>query len=191
MLRLRLTLLVCLFALAGLAARGAAAAMKMPPHEETGVRISEYARRFVGVPYRWGGSSPRGGFDCSGFVAFVYRHFGVRLPHYTYSQYGRGRYISRRRLEPGDLVFFNGLSHVGLYVGSGRFIHAPHSGARVRVDLIGRGGSFAGARRLVAWHGAHHTPRHRPAKRHKRGVSTRARHTHARTPRTLHRAFRD
>jgi cell wall-associated NlpC family hydrolase len=144
-----------------------------------GVRISEYAGRFVGVPYHWGGSSPRGGFDCSGFVAYVYRHFGVTLPHYTYSQYGRGRRVSRHRLEPGDLVFFNGLSHVGLYVGRGRFIHAPHTGTRVRVDLLRRGGSFAGARRLVS----QRTVSHRRARHHKRRLGTRARRAHARSSR--------
>jgi cell wall-associated NlpC family hydrolase len=193
MLRLRLTLLVCLFALAGSAASsvsGASAATKVRPREDMGVRISEYARRFVGVPYRWGGSSPRAGFDCSGFVTYVYRHFGITLPHYTYSQYGRGRHVPRRRLEPGDLVFFNGVSHVGLYVGRGRFIHAPHTGTRVRVDLLGRGGSFAGARRLVsgthrAAHVHHRRARvhNRRATHHRRRAGTRARRAHARSSR--------
>ena len=182
MLRLRLTLLVCLFALAGSAATDVLAATKVRPGEDTGVRVSEYARRFVGVPYHWGGSSPRGGFDCSGFVAYVYRHFGISLPHYTYSQFGRGRSVSRRGLAPGDLVFFNGLSHVGLYVGRGRFIHAPHTGTRVRIDVLWRGGSFAGARRLVRRHKTLHMVRHR-AKHHKRSAGTRARRAHARSSR--------
>src|SRR5712691_3962141 len=94
-------------------------------------RPGRYARTFIGVPYRWGGMSPRTGFDCSGFVAFVYRHFGVSLPHYTVAQYQRGRRVARGALRPGDLVFFAGLSHVGLYVGGGRFVHAPHTGTRV------------------------------------------------------------
>ena len=121
----------------------------MRPQGEAGLRVAKYARQFVGVPYRYGGASPRSGFDCSGFVAYVFRHFGVKLPHYTFAQYRRGRHIPRRRLEPGDLVFFDGLNHVGLYVGRGRFIHAPHSGSRVRVDRLKYGGSFAGARRVV------------------------------------------
>ena len=149
MLRRRLTLLYCLFALAGVAAHAASAATSMRPQGEAGLRVAKYARQFVGVPYRYGGASPRSGFDCSGFVAYVFRHFGVNLPHYTFAQYRRGRHIPRRRLEPGDLVFFDDLNHVGLYVGRGRFIHAPHSGSRVRVDRLKYGGSFAGARRVV------------------------------------------
>ena len=149
MLRLRLTLLVCLLALAGFAAKTGKAATRLPPRAEIGVRATKYARRFLGVPYRYGGMSPRIGFDCSGFVAYVYRHFGVALPHYTFAQYGLGRHVGRRRLAPGDLVFFDGLNHVGLYLGHGRFIHAPHSGARVRIERLMYGGHFVGARRVA------------------------------------------
>jgi len=148
MLRLRLTLLVCLFALALYGAAAASAATRMHS-DDMGKRIAKYARRFVGTPYRYGGMSPRGGFDCSGFVAYVYRHFGFKLPHYTYGQYSLGRHVPGRRLAPGDLVFFYGRGHVGLYVGHGRFIHAPHSGARVRIDRLRGEGSFDGARRIV------------------------------------------
>jgi cell wall-associated NlpC family hydrolase len=183
MLRLRLTLLLCLFAFAGSAAAGASAATKMHARDDIGVRVSKYARRFVGVPYRWGGMSTRSGFDCSGFVAYVYRRFHIGLPHYTYSQWGRGRHVSRRRLAPGDLVFFNGRSHVGLYIGRGRFIHAPHTGARVRVDLLWRDGSFAGARRLVPRRGVIHAVRHRRARHHKRRAGTRVRRAHTRSSR--------
>ena len=104
-----------------------------------GVRAVRYARRLVGIPYSWGGSSPRSGFDCSGFVRFVYQHFSV------------GRRVSRGGLRPGDLVFFDGLGHVGLYVGNGRFIHAPHSGTRVQISpLTGwYAGRYDGARRLT------------------------------------------
>ncbi|MES1247638.1 MAG: C40 family peptidase, partial [Actinomycetota bacterium] len=77
-----------------------------------GVRVVKYARKFVGTPYVYGGSSPRG-FDCSGFVRFVYAHFGVSLPHSSYAQFTDGRRVSRRSLRPGDLVFFDGLGHVG------------------------------------------------------------------------------
>jgi cell wall-associated NlpC family hydrolase len=148
MLRLRLTLLVCLLALAGFVAKANTAARKLPPRADIGVRVSKYARHFLGVPYRYGGTSPRGGFDCSGFVAYVYRHFGVKLPHYTFAQYGLGRHVARRRLAPGDLVFFDGVNHVGLYLGRGRFIHAPHAGARVRIEWLREGGSYDGARRV-------------------------------------------
>ena len=149
MLRLRLTLMVlCLLLLASVSATAASAHRSMQSRDAIEEKVSKYARSFVGVPYRYGGSSPRSGFDCSGFVAFVYRHFGIRLPHYTYAQYGRGRRVSVRSLRPGDLVFFYGLGHVGLYVGHQRFIHAPHTGARVRVERFHYAG-FAGARRLI------------------------------------------
>jgi cell wall-associated NlpC family hydrolase len=138
-----------LLALAGMCANAGSAKTRVKPHADVGARVTTYARRFVGIPYRFGGASPRSGFDCSGFVAFVYRRFGFELPHYTFAQFRRGRHVPRRRLEPGDLVFFDGLNHVGLYVGRGRFIHAPHSGSRVRVDRLRYGGSFAGARRLA------------------------------------------
>jgi cell wall-associated NlpC family hydrolase len=151
MLRLQMTLLLCLLALAcsGFAAKTGSAARHVQPQADIGVRVSKYARRFLGVRYRWGGASPQGGFDCSGFVAYVYRHFGVKLPHYTVAQFGRGRHVSRRRLRPGDLVFFDRVNHVGLYIGHGRFIHAPHSGAPVRVESLRYGGSFSGARRVA------------------------------------------
>ena len=113
-------------------------------------KVVRYARRFLGVRYRYGGTSPRTGFDCSGFVAFVYRHFGVPLPHYSVAQFSLGRRVPRRGLRPGDLVFFDGLGHVGIYVGRGRFIHAPRSGTRVSIQpLAGWYGSrYDGARRL-------------------------------------------
>jgi cell wall-associated NlpC family hydrolase len=114
-----------------------------------GLRVVRYARKFLGTPYVYGGSSPHG-FDCSGFVRFVYAHFGVSLPHSSYAQFGDGHRVSRRSLRPGDLVFFDGLGHVGLYVGNGRFIHAPHTGTRVRIQTLGGWYSsrFVGARRL-------------------------------------------
>ncbi len=116
-----------------------------------GVRVVNYARRFRGVPYAWGGSSPRYGFDCSGFVRFVYSHFGVSLPHSTYGQESRGRAVLRKYLKPGDLVFFAGGSHVGIYVGGHRVIDAPHSGAVVHISTMTDwySYSYAGARRLV------------------------------------------
>src|SRR5580765_6577656 len=119
-------------------------------HLPIGKRIVDYAKHFRGVRYVYGGSSPRSGFDCSGFVRYVYAHFGVPLAHSSYAQFGRGRRIARKALHPGDLVFFDGLGHVGIYVGNGHFIHAPHSGSRVRIEtLTGWYSSrFVGARRL-------------------------------------------
>jgi cell wall-associated NlpC family hydrolase len=115
-----------------------------------GSRAVDYARRFIGVRYRYGGDSPRTGFDCSGFVRYVYAHLGVALPHSSYAQFDRGRRIAQGHLRPGDLVFFSGVGHVGIYVGRGRFIHAPHTGTRVQISSM-RGGyarGFDGARRV-------------------------------------------
>ena len=119
-------------------------------HMAFGMRVVDYAKRFRGVRYVYGGSSPRSGFDCSGFVRYVYAHFGVPLAHSSYAQFGRGRRVSRASLRPGDLVFFDGLGHVGIYIGNGRFIHAPHTGTRVRIETFTGWYSsrFDGARRL-------------------------------------------
>jgi cell wall-associated NlpC family hydrolase len=119
-------------------------------HLAFGVRVVDYAKRFRGVRYVYGGSSPRSGFDCSGFVRYVYAHFGVALAHSSYAQFDLGRHVSRSALRPGDLVFFDGLGHVGIYIGNGRFIHAPHTGTRVRVQTLAGwyNARFSGARRL-------------------------------------------
>jgi cell wall-associated NlpC family hydrolase len=112
-------------------------------------KVVRFARHFLGVRYVYGGTSPRYGFDCSGFTRYVYAHFGISLPHYSGSQFFRGRRVSFGGLRPGDLVFFNGLGHVGLYIGHGRFIHAPHTGTRVSIDSLSHHGGFDGARRLI------------------------------------------
>jgi cell wall-associated NlpC family hydrolase len=116
-----------------------------------GARVVKYARRFVGVPYAWGGASPRTGFDCSGFVRYVYKRFGISLPHSSYGDLSRGRAVLRKHLLPGDLVFFAGGSHVGIYVGSNREIDAPHSGAVVHISTMSDwySSEYDGGRRLV------------------------------------------
>jgi cell wall-associated NlpC family hydrolase len=120
-----------------------------PTPPSLGQRAVRIAAGEIGVPYRYGGSSPSG-FDCSGLVAYVYGKLGVRLPHNAAAQFAYGRPVSRDNLRPGDLVFFHGLGHVGLYIGRGRIIHAPQSGERVEIQsLAARSGSVAGARRLV------------------------------------------
>jgi peptidoglycan DL-endopeptidase CwlO len=107
------------------------------------------AMRYLGTPYVWGGASPSG-FDCSGLVMYVYAQIGVSLPHSSYAQYGYGTPVSQGDLQPGDLVFFDGLGHVGIYVGGGSFIHAPHTGDVVKVSSISGwyASTYVGARRL-------------------------------------------
>jgi cell wall-associated NlpC family hydrolase len=107
------------------------------------------AARYLGVPYRWGGASPSG-FDCSGLVMYVYAQLGISLPHYTVAQYRMGVAVSRSQLQPGDLVFFDGLGHVGIYIGQNQFIHAPHTGDVVKVSSITGwyARTYVGARRI-------------------------------------------
>jgi cell wall-associated NlpC family hydrolase len=157
-LRPILLVLALLYSLALVPVANARRAVLQPEWREApvkpplGANAVRYAEHLLGIPYRYGGTSPRTGFDCSGFVRFVYEHFGIELPHSSYAQFQTGRRVSRGGLKPGDLVFFHGLGHVGLYVGGGRFIHAPHSGTRVSIDSMA--GWYAtrydGARRLVA-----------------------------------------
>jgi cell wall-associated NlpC family hydrolase len=123
-----------------------------PPKPTLGQRAAKAALRAVGVPYRWGGSSPAGGFDCSGLVYWAYGRLGISVPHSSYALYGLGRNVPRSRLKPGDVLFFSGLGHVGLYIGRGRMVHAPQSGRTVEIVPLGRshyGSRLVGARRLV------------------------------------------
>ena len=111
----------------------------------------------VGTPYRYGGNTPQGGFDCSGLVAYVYRDVaGIVLPR-TAGEIGDidAPTVGRDRLESGDLVFFHhrsrAVSHVGIYVGEGRFVHAPNEGGTVRLDRLDDAywrDHFAGAKRI-------------------------------------------
>ena len=116
----------------------------------TGERAARVALQEVGVPYVWGGQSPRG-FDCSGLVRFAYLRVGISLPHSSYALSTTGRRVDRSHLEPGDLLFYERLGHVGIYVGEGRMVHAPQSGQSVEVvSVSGRyGSSFIAARRVV------------------------------------------
>ena len=120
-----------------------------PPSQYTGV--VGIALHYLGTPYVWGGSSPAG-FDCSGFVAYVYAQVGVSLPHYTGAQWNMGVPVSRDQLEPGDLVFFDGLGHVGIYIGGGQFVHAPHTGDVVKISSLSESwyaATYDGARRIT------------------------------------------
>ena len=109
------------------------------------------AMQFLGVPYVWGGASPSG-FDCSGLVMYAFAQVGVSLPHHAASQYGMGVPVSRDALQTGDLVFFNGLSHVGIYIGGGQFVHAPHTGDVVKISSLSDSwyaSTWVGGRRIL------------------------------------------
>jgi cell wall-associated NlpC family hydrolase len=120
-----------------------------PPSQYGGV--VGIALQYLGTPYVWGASGP-GAFDCSGFTMFVYAQMGVSLPHNAAAQFGYGVPVSRDDLQPGDLVFFHGLSHEGLYIGNGQFVHAPHTGDVVKISSMydsWYANGFDGARRIV------------------------------------------
>jgi len=115
-----------------------------PPTRAPRGEVVSIARKYLGAPYRWAASGPNS-FDCSGFTMFVYRQVGVRLPHSSRAQIHSGQRVSRSDLAPGDLVFFGSpIHHVGMYVGGGMMIHAPHTGAVVSYASINRS-NYAGA----------------------------------------------
>jgi len=119
-----------------------------PPPSKYGGVVG-IAMQYLGTPYVWGGASPSG-FDCSGLVMYAFAQIGISLPHSSYAQYGYGSPVSRGDLQPGDIVFFDGLGHVGIYVGGGSFIHAPHTGDVVKISSLSGwyASTYVGARRL-------------------------------------------
>jgi cell wall-associated NlpC family hydrolase len=109
------------------------------------------AMQYLGVPYVWGGESPSG-MDCSGLVVLVFRQLGLELPHYTGDLWNEGVPVDKDQLQAGDLVFFNGLGHMGIYIGGGMMIHAPHTGDVVKISDINSGYyvyAYDGARRIL------------------------------------------
>jgi cell wall-associated NlpC family hydrolase len=109
-----------------------------PAYLEQAREIIFYALSLVGIRYRWGGNSPQTGFDCSGLVSHVYRRIaGMVLPRDSYAMARLGKPIPLDELRPGDLVFFNTMrrpfSHVGIYLGERRFLHAPSAGKAVNI----------------------------------------------------------
>jgi cell wall-associated NlpC family hydrolase len=120
------------------------------PTSEGHPQAAQLALGYTGVPYRWGGSTPAG-FDCSGLVSYVYAQLGVQLPHYAAAQYGYGSPVPRDQLQAGDLVFFDNLNHVGIYIGGDEFVDAPHAGTVVRIDSLSDpwySSRYVGARRI-------------------------------------------
>ena len=116
--------------------------------------VASIALQYLGVPYVWAGATPSG-FDCSGLVQYVFAQLGVSLPHNAAAQWHSPDAVSvpRAELQPGDLVFFNKLDHVGIYIGNGYFIDAPHTGTDVRIDSLSDGwyaANYEGAKRIVS-----------------------------------------
>lgn len=136
-------------AVVGVTAETPEGATVLPPAKYGGV-VGE-AMQYLGVPYVWGGASPSG-FDCSGFVMYVFAKFGVSLPHHAASIWNYGVPVPKDQLQPGDLVFFNGLGHMGIYIGGGQMIHAPHTGDVVKISDINSGwylATYVGAKRIL------------------------------------------
>jgi hypothetical protein len=127
-------------------------------HSSTGStvasRIITTAKKYIGVPYKWGGTTPKG-FDCSGYVQYVFNKHDIELPRTSREQYNFGTKVSKSNLQPGDLVFFNtsgkGVSHVGIYIGDGQFIHSGTTKGVVIAELFGAYWSklYLGARRVL------------------------------------------
>ena len=115
--------------------------------------VVNQSRQYLGTPYVWGGSKP-GGFDCSGLLQYVWGKAGVSIPRTTYQQFTTGVAVDKSQLQPGDAVFFTGSDpkgglpgHVGIYIGGGKIIEAPHTGASVEVSSLAGRSDFVGARR--------------------------------------------
>jgi cell wall-associated NlpC family hydrolase len=121
------------------------------PSSPYGSRVVSIAMSFLGTPYVWGGAAP-GGFDCSGLVMYAFAQIGVSLPHSSYAMWNYGTPVAQNQLQPGDIVFFDGLGHVGLYIGGGEFVNAPYTGAVVSVASLTSGwaaANYVGARRMT------------------------------------------
>jgi cell wall-associated NlpC family hydrolase len=123
-----------------------------PADAGKGAQVVAIAMQYLGIPYVWGGASPSGGFDCSGLTMYVFAQVGVSLPHYAAAQYQMGSPVSKDQLQSGDLVFFRGLGHMGMYIGGGNFIHAPHTGDVVKISPLSDPyyvANWVGARRVL------------------------------------------
>jgi murein DD-endopeptidase len=122
---------------------------------DTGAQLARQALAMLGAPYRYGGATPAG-FDCSGLVQYAYQQLGLAVPRTTEEQYSNAQLIRRRNMQPGDLLFFqftHTVSHVGIYLGDGRFVHAPTTGRNVEIMALDQPyyrDGFIGAGRLHA-----------------------------------------
>jgi len=131
----------------GPSAAGPSAGYTAPAASSVGAGVVQAAMSRLGAPYVWGAAGPTS-FDCSGLVVWSFAQMNISLPHYSYSQMSGGTPVSVSDLQPGDLVFFYGGSHVGIYIGGGQFVHAPHTGDVVRVASLSSHGSLTAARRI-------------------------------------------
>jgi cell wall-associated NlpC family hydrolase len=123
-----------------------------PADASKGAQVVAIAMQYLGVPYVWGSADPSVGFDCSGLTKYVFAKVGVSLPHYAAAQYELGYAVSKDQLQPGDLVFFRGLGHMGMYIGGGNFIHAPRTGDVVKISSLSESyyvANWVGARRVL------------------------------------------
>ncbi len=138
-------------ALAARAGRANLARMDRPaytgplPSGSANAEAAKIALSFQGVPYLWGGASPSTGFDCSGLASYAYAQVGKSVPHYTVSIYNAFPKVDRSELEPGDLVFFRGLGHMGIYIGNNMMVHAPQTGDVVHVRDMSYRSDYVGA----------------------------------------------
>ncbi|MCL5292490.1 MAG: NlpC/P60 family protein [Actinobacteria bacterium] len=107
------------------------------------------AMQYLGIPYVWGGETPQGGFDCSGLTRYVYLQFGIDMPHWVPYQWEMGAPVAPGNEQPGDLVFFNNLNHVGIYIGDGYFIEAPRTGDYVKISELAKRKDYMGAKRFI------------------------------------------
>jgi peptidoglycan DL-endopeptidase CwlO len=132
-------------------AGGSRPSASVVPPSPIGTRVVTGALRLLGAPYVWGAAGPTS-FDCSGLVKYVFARVGISLPHFAAAQWSRGVYVPRDELEPGDIVFFAELDHVGIYIGNGDYIQAPDSGDVVKITPLNASWSAAnyfGARRII------------------------------------------
>lgn len=122
----------------------AAARIKESGQGDLRTELIKTAKRFLGTPYRWGGTTAENGFDCSGLTMVCYRLNGLNLPRVSRNQFQAGKWVAKDQLQPGDLVFFatkggKRVTHVGMYIGDDNFIHAPRTGKDVRIAKLSSG----------------------------------------------------
>lgn len=122
-----------------------------PTPKPKGEQAVDIIKSYLGIPYVWGGTSPSG-FDCSGLVQYTYKQLGVNISRTSYTQVNDGRKIDKSELKSGDLVFFarhGDVHHVGMYIGNGKFIHAPQTGDVVKISNLSDRSDYYTARRIV------------------------------------------